>query len=282
MVSAISGGPAGRVVARRCAPTTRPSATPTSASWRAASTTPSCGRARSPTTPARGRVKRRHRPRARLDPARRRSRDAARHARTTPNSIGKTFDLVSGDTPVEEAVRGAVNEERAEEVLRRVRSVPEGRVTTYGDLCPGAPRFAGTVLSGVPRRRRAVAAHRACGRLARRRASASAGCSRRRACPSAASAWTCARPGCRSCSARSSARSARRRALGVKRCSARCRTRASAPACRRCPITIRSDPAASRNAEQRHRPGRPGRVLLDRQPVDAEPRRAPARGPRPP
>jgi methylated-DNA-protein-cysteine methyltransferase related protein len=40
-----------------------------------------------------------------------------------------------------------VNEERAEEVLRRVRSVPEGRVTTYGDLCPGAPRLAGTVLS---------------------------------------------------------------------------------------------------------------------------------------
>jgi methylated-DNA-protein-cysteine methyltransferase-like protein len=48
-----------------------------------------------------------------------------------------------------------VNEERAEEVLRRVRTVPEGRVTTYGDLCPGAPRFAGTVLAdchdpGVP------------------------------------------------------------------------------------------------------------------------------------
>jgi methylated-DNA-protein-cysteine methyltransferase related protein len=40
-----------------------------------------------------------------------------------------------------------VNEERSEEVLRRVRSVPEGRVTTYGDLSPGAPRFAGTVLS---------------------------------------------------------------------------------------------------------------------------------------
>jgi methylated-DNA-protein-cysteine methyltransferase related protein len=40
-----------------------------------------------------------------------------------------------------------VNEERADEVLRRVRSVPEGRVTTYGDLSPGAPRFAGTVLS---------------------------------------------------------------------------------------------------------------------------------------
>lgn len=48
-----------------------------------------------------------------------------------------------------------MNEERAAEVLRRVRAVPEGRVTTYGDLSPGAPRFAGAVLSncndeGVP------------------------------------------------------------------------------------------------------------------------------------
>jgi methylated-DNA-protein-cysteine methyltransferase-like protein len=40
-----------------------------------------------------------------------------------------------------------VNEERAAEVLRRARSVPEGHVTTYGDLSPGAPRFAGSVLS---------------------------------------------------------------------------------------------------------------------------------------
>ena len=44
---------------------------------------------------------------------------------------------------------------RALEVLRRVRSIPEGRVTTYGDLSPGAPRFAGSVLAachdpGVP------------------------------------------------------------------------------------------------------------------------------------
>jgi methylated-DNA-protein-cysteine methyltransferase-like protein len=48
-----------------------------------------------------------------------------------------------------------VNRARAEEVLRRVRSVPEGHVTTYGDLSPGAPRLAGAVLSecddpGVP------------------------------------------------------------------------------------------------------------------------------------
>jgi methylated-DNA-protein-cysteine methyltransferase related protein len=40
-----------------------------------------------------------------------------------------------------------VNEKRAAEVLRRARSVPEGHVTTYGDLSPGAPRFAGSVLS---------------------------------------------------------------------------------------------------------------------------------------
>ncbi len=36
---------------------------------------------------------------------------------------------------------------KAEEVLSRVREVPEGHVTTYGDLSPGAPRYAGTVLS---------------------------------------------------------------------------------------------------------------------------------------
>jgi alkylated DNA nucleotide flippase Atl1 len=34
-----------------------------------------------------------------------------------------------------------------DEILSRVRSVPEGHVTTYGDLSPGAPRFAGAVLS---------------------------------------------------------------------------------------------------------------------------------------
>jgi alkylated DNA nucleotide flippase Atl1 len=37
----------------------------------------------------------------------------------------------------------------ADEVLRRVRCVPEGHVTTYGDLSPGAPRYAGTVLSAT-------------------------------------------------------------------------------------------------------------------------------------
>lgn len=32
-------------------------------------------------------------------------------------------------------------------LLDRVRSVPEGHVTTYGDVCPGAPRRAGAALS---------------------------------------------------------------------------------------------------------------------------------------
>jgi methylated-DNA-protein-cysteine methyltransferase-like protein len=43
----------------------------------------------------------------------------------------------------------------ARAVLGRLRSVPKGFVTTYGDLSPGAPRYAGAVLSachdpGVP------------------------------------------------------------------------------------------------------------------------------------
>jgi methylated-DNA-protein-cysteine methyltransferase-like protein len=35
----------------------------------------------------------------------------------------------------------------AREVLRRARSIPPGFVTTYGELCPHAPRFAGAVMA---------------------------------------------------------------------------------------------------------------------------------------
>jgi methylated-DNA-protein-cysteine methyltransferase related protein len=47
------------------------------------------------------------------------------------------------------------DQRRAKLILDRIRRVPEGFVTTYGDLCPEAPRFAGYVLShtddpGVP------------------------------------------------------------------------------------------------------------------------------------
>jgi methylated-DNA-protein-cysteine methyltransferase related protein len=37
--------------------------------------------------------------------------------------------------------------ERESRILERIGKVPEGCVTTYGDLCPEAPRFAGLVLS---------------------------------------------------------------------------------------------------------------------------------------
>jgi methylated-DNA-protein-cysteine methyltransferase-like protein len=36
---------------------------------------------------------------------------------------------------------------RAREVLDRIRRIPAGFVTTYGEVCPEAPRFAGYVLS---------------------------------------------------------------------------------------------------------------------------------------
>lgn len=36
--------------------------------------------------------------------------------------------------------------DREFEVLERVRAIPEGFVSTYGDVSPGSPRFAGAVL----------------------------------------------------------------------------------------------------------------------------------------
>jgi methylated-DNA-protein-cysteine methyltransferase related protein len=38
----------------------------------------------------------------------------------------------------------------AETIIARVRRVPPGYVTTYGDLSPGAARYAGRVLSQMP------------------------------------------------------------------------------------------------------------------------------------
>ena len=40
-----------------------------------------------------------------------------------------------------------LDDPRARRVLERVREVPEGFVRTYGDLEPGAPRYAGAVLA---------------------------------------------------------------------------------------------------------------------------------------
>lgn len=43
-------------------------------------------------------------------------------------------------------LEGGFSRTREFEVLERVRAIPEGFVRTYGDVSPGAPRFAGTVL----------------------------------------------------------------------------------------------------------------------------------------
>ena len=37
--------------------------------------------------------------------------------------------------------------ERQEKILELIRKLPEGFVTTYGDLCPEAPRLPGRVLA---------------------------------------------------------------------------------------------------------------------------------------
>jgi methylated-DNA-protein-cysteine methyltransferase related protein len=42
---------------------------------------------------------------------------------------------------------GPVGEERRLAIVAMVRAVPEGFVTTYGDLCPEAPRLPGRVLA---------------------------------------------------------------------------------------------------------------------------------------
>ena len=39
------------------------------------------------------------------------------------------------------------DEQRARLIIDRVRRIPPGHVTAYGDLCPEAPRFAGQVLA---------------------------------------------------------------------------------------------------------------------------------------
>ena len=42
---------------------------------------------------------------------------------------------------------GPTGTERQEAIVELIRAVPEGFVTTYGDLCPEAPRLPGRVLA---------------------------------------------------------------------------------------------------------------------------------------
>jgi len=55
---------------------------------------------------------------------------------------------VSAET-ANEADNRPLSRSRELEVLERVRAIPEGFVRSYGDVSPGAPRFAGTVLFHV-------------------------------------------------------------------------------------------------------------------------------------
>ena len=75
-------------------------------------------------------------------------------------------------------------------MLERVREIPEGFVRTYGDVSPGAPRFAGTVLFEVDEPDlpwwRVVRADGSLAKGARQRRAAAS----RRASPSAASGST--------------------------------------------------------------------------------------------
>ena len=50
------------------------------------------------------------------------------------------------DESVKSPVEADFSRTREFEVLERVRAIPEGFVSTYGDVSPGAPRFAGAVL----------------------------------------------------------------------------------------------------------------------------------------
>jgi methylated-DNA-protein-cysteine methyltransferase related protein len=62
------------------------------------------------------------------------SRDAARHGGSYLIPSGKLRGMERPPT-------------REERVLARIRATPPGFVRSYGDVSPGAPRFAGTVLS---------------------------------------------------------------------------------------------------------------------------------------
>src|SRR5918996_1593555 len=127
---------------------------------------------------------------------------------TTSATIAMTMIRISMGEPYPAGAPGrfvntwpVLDSARARDVLRRARSVPAGFVTTYGDLCPEAPRFAGAVMAGchdpeVPWQRVVRAA-----------------CSKRRGSRSRGSGWTCGSPGSRSTMPPSSRGSSRAPAL---------------------------------------------------------------------
>ena len=60
---------------------------------------------------------------------------------TADSAIGKTFNWLPA-TPRSTRPSRALLEPRCKQILDRVRSIPPGCVSTYGDVSPGAPRRA--------------------------------------------------------------------------------------------------------------------------------------------
>ena len=56
-------------------------------------------------------------------------------------SSGKT------DVPRNRRLRTASADDRGEQILSRIRRIPRGRVLTYGDIDPKAPRLVGRILA---------------------------------------------------------------------------------------------------------------------------------------
>src|SRR4051794_12148695 len=54
-----------------------------------------------------------------------------------------------GAAPARDGADATSTRDRREAVLARIRATPRGFVRTYGDVSPGAPRFAGAVLHGT-------------------------------------------------------------------------------------------------------------------------------------
>jgi alkylated DNA nucleotide flippase Atl1 len=85
---------------------------------------------------------------------------AARRVELTPHGLAAFWEAHSPDvlTPAAAAAIALVEERylpahddatsspRVQAVLERIRAIPPGFVRTYGDVSPGAPRFAGSVL----------------------------------------------------------------------------------------------------------------------------------------
>ena len=66
--------------------------------------------------------------------------------------VGQVADgeRVSAQSRADRILEPVSAQSRADRILERVRAIPEGFVSTYGDIDPRAPRLVGQVLAGHP------------------------------------------------------------------------------------------------------------------------------------